>query len=176
MKSRSETALTLLEVMAAVALLGILYAYLAKAASQGILTTGDSRWRLEASLLLDEEFAALERQLGDGAPIDVGSTEEERDLFTIERISEPLALPLELLEEPAEGSALSLLSGANTVEEPGLLRRVTLRVSWFDGIHDQFLERTTFAVDISSLPLPTGTLPAGTLPPGGLRPPGELSN
>ena len=74
MKRRAELGLTLLEVMAAVALLGILYAYLAKAASQGILTAGDSRWRLEASMLADDELVKLERQMLEGAPLETGSS------------------------------------------------------------------------------------------------------
>ena len=42
MSRKAERALTLLEVMAAVAILGIVYTYLARAATEGILTASDS--------------------------------------------------------------------------------------------------------------------------------------
>lgn len=154
MKRRAELGLTLLEVMAAVALLGILYAYLAKAASQGILISGDSRWRLEASLVADEEMVALERQLLEGAPLEPGSSEAEQDRFRITREIEPYSLVLpEPAPEKAPGKAAAgeSLLGSGDPSDPGILRRVKIRVIWFDGIDEQSLERVTFAYDASAV-------------------------
>ena len=50
---------TLIEVLAAVALLGILYAVLARVAIEGLRAEGDSERRLEASLLADERVNDL---------------------------------------------------------------------------------------------------------------------
>jgi len=150
MKRRAEIGLTLLEVMAAVALLGILYAYLARAASQGILTSGDSRWRLEASLRADQAMADLEQEMRAQAPLEVGTTEVEEELFTVTREVETWSLPLEPPPEAeqAPAPALSLLGG--DPRNPGLLRRVSIRVSWFDGLDEHSLERVTFALDLAA--------------------------
>jgi prepilin-type N-terminal cleavage/methylation domain-containing protein len=154
MKRRAELGLTLLEVMAAVALLGILYAYLAKAASQGIVNAGDSRWRLEASLLADEELVALERQMLEGVPLEPGSSEEERDAFTVRREIEVLSLPVEEAVVGADAPPAASLLGDGSPQNPGILRRVVIRVSWFDGVDEQQIERVTFAYDPeAALPL-----------------------
>ncbi len=139
--------------MAAVALLGILYAYLAKAASQGILTAGESRWRLEASLIADEELAKLERQLREGAPLETGSVETELDLFVVTVETEPFTLELPELpatDPPPEPSAASLLGSSGDPQDTGILRKVTIRVSWFDGVEQKQIERITFAYDASA--------------------------
>ena len=151
--------------MAAVALLGILYAYLAKAASQGILTAGESRWRLEASLLADEELASLERQLREGAPLEVGSLEAERDPFVVTVEIEPFTLTLPEVaptDQPPDLSAASLLGSSDDPQDTGILRQVTIRVSWFDGVEEQQIERITFGYDASAaLPLLGADLIAG---------------
>lgn len=166
MKKRAERALTLLEVMAAVAILGLVYAYLSKAASQGILTTGESRWRLEASLLADQELADIERETRAGTPLDAGEQDREVDDFTVVRRIEIWSLPPELLPEPdtdtdAEGT--SLLAGSATA--PGILRRIQVVVRWFDGVHDQSIERVTFDYDVSSSPALLQLAPALGAPP-----------
>ena len=150
MKRRAERALTLLEVLAAVAILGIVYAYLAKAASQGILTSGESRWRLEASLMADQELADLEREMRGGLPLEPGERERKEGDFTVIRSIEVWNLPPELLPPPdPDAAGTSLLSGSETA--PRALRRVRVRVRWYDGIHDQSIERVTFAYDASAV-------------------------
>jgi len=163
-KRRAERALTLLEVMAAVAILGIVYAYLSKAASQGILTAGESRWRLEASLLADQELADLERATRAGVPLEAGEQDRQVDDFTVIRRIEIWTLPQELLPAPepdAEGS--SLLEGSATT--PGILRRIQVVVQWFDGVHDQSIERVTFDYDASANPDLLQLAPALGAPP-----------
>ncbi len=60
---RAERGLTLLEVLAAVAVLGLLYTVLASAAVQGLRSEGESRRRLEASLLMDEQLVQIRIRL-----------------------------------------------------------------------------------------------------------------
>lgn len=130
--------------MAAVAILGIVYAYLAQAASQGILTVGDSRWRLEASLLADEAMAQLQQQMQAGAPLPVGPEEEtEAGEFIVSRKVGYFNLPEETFPLPEAGPSLLHPGGTNF----GILRVVIIRVKWFDGIEDRVLRRITFAYD-----------------------------
>ena len=72
---RAELALTLLEVMAAVALLVIVYTFLAKAATQGVRSEADSRRRMEASLLADATLAEIETRLALGETLQLERTE-----------------------------------------------------------------------------------------------------
>ena len=132
--------------MAAVAILGIVYSYLAKATSQGILTAGDSRWRMEASLAADEAFVELERELRTAFPLQLGQTTSQLGDFTISRQVDPFTPPPGLLPEvDPDSAAASLISGS--ANSPGILRRVAIRVSWFDGVQEQSLERITYAYD-----------------------------
>jgi prepilin-type N-terminal cleavage/methylation domain-containing protein len=169
---------TLLEVMAAVAILGILYATLARVASQGILSSGESRWRIEASLAADREMAALELEQKSLVPLEPGISERVEEPFTITREVEVFELPPELLAAPAQdgsprvpaaepGGPSLFGSGA---QDPGILRRVTLRVSWFDGVDEQSLERVTFAYDTGALAALFGGEAALGAGPGGLLP------
>jgi prepilin-type N-terminal cleavage/methylation domain-containing protein len=141
---RTQQALTLLEVMAAVALLGIVYAYLARAASQGIITAGQSRWRLEASLLADEAMAQVEQEIRDGVGLPLGEEEIDADPFVITRAIEFYALPEELFPRP-ESAAASLLHPGDT--DLGVLRLVRISVRWSDGVRMQRLHRITFGYD-----------------------------
>ena len=152
MKTRAELGLTLLEVLAAVALLGILYTYLAKAATEGILTAGNSRWRLEASLLADEEIAALERQLLEGAPLEADSAEAERGAFKVTREVEPftLEIPAPATAEAPAPVGSGLLGDPSNPRDEGILRRITIRVAWFDGLDEHQIERVTFGYDPSA--------------------------
>lgn len=162
---RAERALTLLEVMAAVALLGIVYAYLARAASQGILTSGESRWRLEASLLADQELADLEREMRAGAPLELGRQDprEEGD-FTVARRIEVWSLPAELMPPRDPDSTGPSLLGRGPNDALGTLRRVRVRVAWFDGVRDQHIERVTFVYDTLAAANAAGLQPGLAIP------------
>ena len=81
--SRAERGLTLLEVLAAVALLGILYTALAATTSQGIWNEFESRQRLEASLLADEVLARIELDLRAGVPLERRVVEDRIDDFVV---------------------------------------------------------------------------------------------
>jgi prepilin-type N-terminal cleavage/methylation domain-containing protein len=149
---RPEHGLTLLEVMAAVALLGILYTYLAQAAIQGVHTAGQSRQRMEASLLVDEELARLETGLATGVALPDGVHEDEREDFVVVTevtpfpLPESITLPVPVPGSPTAGDRPSLFGGRDA-NDPGLVRRIQIRVLWQDGIFERSVERTTFGYD-----------------------------
>jgi prepilin-type N-terminal cleavage/methylation domain-containing protein len=145
---RAERALTLLEVLAAVALVGILYTFLAKAAAQGIRSEADSRRRMEASLLADKTLAEIETRLAAGETLQLERTETESDDFRVSVEVTPFELPPELAGAAAEtGSVVPGTPGANDANAPNLLQRVEVRVVWDDGIFERSTELLTFAID-----------------------------
>jgi prepilin-type N-terminal cleavage/methylation domain-containing protein len=147
---RAERALTLLEVMAAVALLGILYTFLAKAATQGVRSEAESRRRMEASLLADATLAEIETLLAAGETLKFEQTEEEYEdeEFWVSVEVTPFQLPPELAGELAETvRGVPSVFGAGDADAPSLLQRVAVRVVWDDGIFERSVERVTFALD-----------------------------
>lgn len=82
-RSRRLAAFTLLEVMAAVLVLGLLYTVLAEAAIRGLRSEGVSRRRVEASLIADRFLADLEAQVALGEIPPSGSEEQEIDPYRV---------------------------------------------------------------------------------------------
>ncbi len=72
---------SLIEVLGAVAILGVSYVMLATLAIQGMQITGESQRRLRASLLADELLAEYELAAAIGQPIEVTEDEGEEDGF-----------------------------------------------------------------------------------------------
>ena len=143
---------TLLEVLVAVGVLGLLYTALTGVAMQGLRAEGESARELRASLLADHELAERELQVELGIVPPVGrEPEREEDEFLVEVDVEPL--PLELPNrsprgerEDADGApAASLLHGRGS--EASLLRHIEVRVSWTEGIFEREVRRTSFALD-----------------------------
>lgn len=153
---------TLLEVMAAVAVLGILTTVLVRVASQGMAAEGDARRRLEASLLADQVLLELETAWKSGQPLEMGRVEDEREGFAVVVDVAPLDPATfgfgAALEPPpeegrrgggrreAETGAPSLFSAAGP-NQPAILGFVTVVVSWMEGAHEQAVTRTSFALD-----------------------------
>ena len=147
---RAERGLTLLEVLAAVALLGLLYTVLAGAAVQGLRSEGESKRRIEASLLIDEEIAQIEMQIAAGVTPPLGSTQSETESedFRIATNVRPLEFYEELvgdLAEPPTGAPSVLGRQGPGGESP--LRIISVAVSWNEGVFERRIERTTFALD-----------------------------
>ena len=165
---RASRGFTLLEVMAAVAILGLVYAVLARAATQGVMAEGESRRRMEAALLADERLAELETRLATGEILPDGTLEEELNEFRIAVGLEPLVLPEELLElvaPPADSGAQSLLGDANG-RQPSVLRVLHVTVAWSEGLLERQVERITLVPDLAALE----TLAPPAAPP---TPPGD---
>ena len=167
--SRSErfprAGFTLLEVMAAVAILGIVYVAIARSAIQGLQTEGDASRRLRASLLADRVLNDLELALVDGSAPEVGETETTEDEFTVLVEVSPFELA-SLLEgvTAQEGagasstSALELLSSPVRGGVPALLS-IAVRVAWIEGISEQEVTRNSFAFDLAAATPLLETLP-----------------
>ncbi len=76
-------AFTMLEVLAAVSVLAIVYLVLASAAIEGLRAEGESLRRLEASLIADELLSDIEAQLNLALAMPESSEEIERDEFLV---------------------------------------------------------------------------------------------
>ncbi len=157
---------TLLEVLAAVAILGIAYITLGSSGIQGLQHEGEARRRLLASLLADSVLAEIETGIEAGEAPEVGTDEREQDEFTIEVEIAPFSIVVP--EEDTEGgkrlgNARSRLGGADAqaqqpaIQGPSLLggersavsplRKIDVRVLWNEGFGERTVSRTTFALD-----------------------------
>ncbi len=146
--------LTLLEVLAAVALLGLVYTALASKATQGVISESDSLRRFHASLLADETLAEIETFAAMKQTPELGRTEEESEdgIFSVRVDVTEWSVPL---PPPPEGSPAgsshveSVLGGSDA--DPGALLQVLVRVSWRHGIGERSIERVTFVLDHARL-------------------------
>jgi prepilin-type N-terminal cleavage/methylation domain-containing protein len=155
---------TLLEVLAAVAVLAIVYTSLARAAMQGLANQGDASRRLRASMLADEALGQIEALLAAGTAPPVGESElpsEDPDFaIAVEvRPFEDVATALaaaaapeagELAGRAAPGEAerekpLELLVAAPGGAPP--LLEIAVRVRWVEGALEQEVTRASFAAD-----------------------------
>jgi prepilin-type N-terminal cleavage/methylation domain-containing protein len=144
-KKRTE-GFTLLEVLAAVAILGIWFVVLASVGVQGLRAEGNNERRLRASLLADMVLGEIELALLQGE-VPAEGEESERDGFEV-RID---VLPLADLElEDGEPD----LRGVLAAELPQLgqaLYAITVEVAWLE-VQDEFrVRRNTYGWDSASL-------------------------
>jgi type II secretory pathway pseudopilin PulG len=154
----SERAFTLLEVLGAVALLGLVYVSLSRAAIEALRAEGESRRRLEASLLADERLAELETALAAGGTPPLGRTRESVEEFTVEvdvRAFEPPPTP-----SPADAAkrpnaflppddATSFFGPPPSGMTPAL-KAVDVVVRWGEGDDAREVRRSTWALDTSA--------------------------
>jgi prepilin-type N-terminal cleavage/methylation domain-containing protein len=132
---------TLIEVLAAVALLGILYAVLARVAIEGLRAEGDSMRRLGAALLADERMTDL---IGATAP-PLGHSETIEGDYTLRLDVTPFALPQQWAGvEPVAPLLLAPAPGGEGVQA---LRTVQLTVHWLEGGNERHVSRTLFLLD-----------------------------
>lgn len=164
---------TLFEVMAAVIVLGLLYSVLATSAIQGLRSEGETRRRMEASLLADRWLAEIEATLASGSLPEIGETEEVEGPYTI-RIGVGVLDPAGIVPEPpvdptqpasGEEETTPRLLAAATANEPGPLRQVRIEVAWDEADSVYSVDRTTFAYDAAAV--------AAFFPDGGASPEGE---
>jgi prepilin-type N-terminal cleavage/methylation domain-containing protein len=157
---------TLLEVLAAVAILGIAYISLGSSGIQGLQHEGEARRRFQASLLADKVLSEIESAVEAGGAPELGTDESEEDGFTVE--TEVAAFSLAIPDEAGEGgkrlgNARSRLGGSGAqapqaaIPGPSLLggergaasplRKIDVRVIWSEGFAERTVSRTTFALD-----------------------------
>jgi prepilin-type N-terminal cleavage/methylation domain-containing protein len=155
---------TLLEVLAAVALLAIAYTVLGGAGIQGLQHEGEAARRFEASLVADRVLEGIESGLDQGLAPPLGEEEQvDGDFLVSIRVAPFDALvpeidPPRALERGADrarrpGESLrdgrdlgpGLLVG--TGGRPGPLRRIDVVVAWTEGWGERRVTRTTFGLD-----------------------------
>jgi len=164
---------TLLEVMAAVALLGILYTVLARVAIEGLRAEGESARRLEASLLADSEIADSFTTLEGGVVMpDVGHSEKAEGDFTVALDVALFQPPLEWAVTESEGIRPPLLFAASPLI-PGAqaLRTVQLTVSWLEGAEERHVSRSMILVDFERVSAIAASLEKNPALPGNTRAP-----
>ena len=146
-RSPSRSAFTLLEVLAAVAILGILYVVLADVAIQGLRAEGRSRRRMEASLVADWALSQIESEIEAGSLPELGQLPERvEDIFRIAVEVRPYRIPL--LGETAEAG-----SDTRSPSEGGALaslREIELTVTWLEGADELQVVRTTYTFDAAA--------------------------
>ncbi len=167
-RSRSgPSAFTLLEVLAAVAILGIIYIVLADVTMQGLFAEGRAKRRLEASLKADLHLSELELQFEAGVVPPLGPLPEiEEDGFRVSGEVRVFALPL--LPEPGGIPEPAASTGSAGVLEA--LREIELSVSWEEAQEEQRVVRVTYALDPTAVPAaPAGAVSPEVAPEAGSR-------
>jgi prepilin-type N-terminal cleavage/methylation domain-containing protein len=184
----ARTGFTLLEVLAAVAILSIWFIVIAGTAMQGLRAEGVSRRRLEAGMLADRILSDLEASTIDGSvPEPIEEMSEQGD-YAVTVIVAPFSGDGSALAEgvgnaPAPDAAapalpLDQLIASEMPERSADLRRIDVRVAWLEGEAEQWVTRTTFVFDLvtarqaydaaglqtSSSATPTDTPDPGTTP------------
>jgi hypothetical protein len=144
----------LLEVLAAVAVVAVVFTMLLTLQIDAMGAEGDAWRRMRASLLADRVLGEVEGLLASGAPPTMGRTESDEEPYHIEVEIAPFGLD----ELVARIVALRKEQrGAPRVSEPALLvapargpaplLQVAVRVSWQEGSREAQVGRTTFAFD-----------------------------
>lgn len=147
-----RTGFTLLEVMAAVALLGILYTVLARVAIEGLRAEGESQRRLEASLLAEARLAdVFTGPDGSYAFPQVGRSETTEGDFTLTFDVSPFQPPVGWDVTEPEGIAPQLFASSPGAPGAQGLRTVQLTISWLEGAQERHVSRTTYLLDFSTI-------------------------
>jgi prepilin-type N-terminal cleavage/methylation domain-containing protein len=152
-----DAGFTLLEVLAAVAILGIWFTVLATVAIQGLRAEGGNARTSRASLVADGALVDIETEIENGSfPLD--EIEIEQDEFHI------LVRAVPLSEAVSDESGLDLstylIENLGSVNEN--LYEIQVEVGWIEGVDERTLTRSTYAWDSSAyLEALAGTAPDG---------------
>ena len=143
---------TLLEVLAAVAVLGFTVTMLARGAIQGMRYEGDASRRLAASLIADRALFEVESALAIGTLPQVGRQEREEGEFRLVLEVAPvdpvaLGVPFLFSGPLAEAGGRTAGPAAQTRSDLPALLLVTVQIAWTEGLVEQSVTRTTFAYD-----------------------------
>jgi len=144
---RARAGFTLLEVLAAVLVVGMVFTVLAGANIDGLRAEGLAARRLEASLVADRTLSELEA----GVAPPLGTVESELDGFRVRVEVTPYELaPEPLPGEPAQPAVAD--EGPTLLAAPGSgaltpLRRVAIQVLWDDGVAEHAVRRDSIAFD-----------------------------
>ena len=151
--NRRSEAFTLLEVLAAVAILAIWFLVIASTAIQGVRAEGLSRRRLEAALIADRRLSEIETSALDGSVPPNGTDESEEADFDVVVSVNPFVLDD---TAPASGNGASAppslepLLARDLATRKQDLRRIDVQVIWDEAGQEQSVERTSFIFDLES--------------------------
>jgi len=182
---------TLLEVLAAVAVLAIAYTVLAGTAMQGLANEGETYRRLRASTLADLTISQIEAGLAVAAPpVDESATEFEDFVVVTEVRPYDLGAFALAVQEEATGRR-KLLKGSEAGATPPFqlltvppgakaspLLEIVVRVRWLEGAYEREVTRTTFAADPQLVQQAVASLPGanGQDAPGEATPEGDAAD
>jgi prepilin-type N-terminal cleavage/methylation domain-containing protein len=180
----SRRGFTLLEVLAAVAVLALAYSVLAGTAMQGLANEGEAHRRLRASLRADLEISAIEAGLAAASP-PLGANEVEEEDYTVAVEVRPFDLGAFALAGPApqagaergaarpdeaapqaspetggvqaSGPPFQLLTAAPGAPPP--LLEIVVSVRGMEGSFEQAVTRTTFSADPATVQQAVASLP-----------------
>jgi prepilin-type N-terminal cleavage/methylation domain-containing protein len=164
---------TLLEVMAAVLVLGLLYTVLAGAAMRGLRSEGVDRRRAGAEMIADRKITEIESDLESGAPLEDGLEEGEVDSYKVSSNVEPFdvltRLPGPLSAEIAQRTDPKAPSLLHDERGKSRIRLVSVVVEWDEAGEPATVERNTFAYDRAAAEqlLPSTAASGGTDDEGG---------
>ena len=144
MKRQTDTGFTLLEVLAAVAILGIWFAVLANVAIQGLRAEGENERRIRASLLADRTLTEIELNLDIDVLPDETADEFEEDEFAIRVEAVPFA-DLEVGGE-SDTNLVDVIAGELPSLAPDLYG-IYVTVTWTEGAVEKVVRRTTYFWD-----------------------------
>jgi prepilin-type N-terminal cleavage/methylation domain-containing protein len=171
---RASHGFTLLEVLAAVAVIGVAFTSLAAWNIDGLRAESRAQSRLQASLVADQALADFESELAAGTTPPIGRLERELDGYAVRLEIESLELALE--DPPTTPGAPRIqgeeAAGPTLIAPPGSrrdtpLRLVRITVGFGDeGARDSVV-RETFAFDAEAVATLMQGLEAQGTPPGG---------
>jgi prepilin-type N-terminal cleavage/methylation domain-containing protein len=150
----AERGFTLLEVMAAVLVLGLLYTVLARAAMLGLRSEGVDRRRADAEMIADREIAEIENDLEGGGELEDGAQEREEAPYKVSSNVEPFdvlaRLPGPLTKEIAQRTDPKAPSLLHDERGKSRIRLLSVVVEWDEAGRTASVERNTFAYDRSA--------------------------
>lgn len=150
-----QRAFSLIEVLAAVAVLAFVYIALAEYAMRGLGAEGEAARRLQAATLADNKLAEIEIELLRGTTPNLATQESDEDDFrlTVDVHAFAVELPAWAPRSGADsGPAPSAQDGPSLLvsqDNDASLRAITVRVEWAEGRSLQNVSRTTIFFDPS---------------------------
>ena len=146
---------TLIEVMGAVLVLGLLFTWLASVAMVGLRSEGTDRRRADAELLADLELTTIEALVTAGQMPKDGRSERDEEPYRVQLEVVPTdvlsLLPAPLAKDIAQNSDPRAPSVLHDARGESRVRRVSVVVEWDEAGEPAQVERTTYAYDKSAL-------------------------